>query len=279
MNLTDSTLVLIGHGSTVNDRSAASVYQHAAELRRRRVFADVREAFWKQEPFLEKVSEEVTTSRVFFVPFLVSEGYFSEVAIPKRLGFLREGESGLARRVKRGEQALLYCKAVGTHLGITELLLGRAQDLLHDFPFPRPAKPAETTLFIVGHGTEQNENSRKSIEAQVAAIRQKRLFAAVQPLFLEEDPRVARWPELAQTRNVAVVPFFMGDGMHVEQDIPVLLGEAARIVDQRLKTNQPPWRNPTEKHGKLVWYSRSVGSAGPMAELILARAREAASEA
>ena len=275
MSFAQSTLILIGHGSTVNDRSAESVYQHAAEVRRRGIFGEVREAFWKQEPFLEKVAAETKAARVFFVPLLVSEGYFSEVAIPKRLGFLREGEAGFDRIMRRENQTLVYCKPVGTHRGITELLHARAVGVLRDFPFPRAAKPAEATLFVVGHGTEQNDNSRKSIEAQVIAIRDKKLFAAVQALFLEEDPRVGRWPELAHTRNVVVVPFFMGDGMHVEQDIPVLLGEAARIVDQRVKANQPPWRNPTEKHGKRVWYSRSVGSHEGMVELIVARVREA----
>jgi sirohydrochlorin cobaltochelatase len=37
--------VVLGHGSTQNDSSAAPVYQHAAELRRRKIFAAVREAF------------------------------------------------------------------------------------------------------------------------------------------------------------------------------------------------------------------------------------------
>jgi sirohydrochlorin cobaltochelatase len=276
MNLSDCTLILIGHGSTVHDRSADSVYQHAAELRRRRIFGEVREAFWKQEPFLEKVAPLAGFKRVFFVPFLVSEGYFSEVAIPTRLGFLPEGESQFQRTMERGAQLLTYCKPPGTHSRITELLLARADGVLRDFPFPRAANPAETTLFIVGHGTEQNENSRRSIDAQVPAIAQKGHFAAVHSLFLEEEARVGRWPELAQTRNVAVVPFFMGDGMHVEQDIPVLLGVPARIVAQRLKANQPPWRNPTEKIGKLVWYSKSVGSHEGMPELIVDRVREAA---
>ena len=42
--------MLVGHGTTQNPDSAAPVVQHAAELRRRGVFAEVREAFWKQEP-------------------------------------------------------------------------------------------------------------------------------------------------------------------------------------------------------------------------------------
>jgi len=74
-----------------------------------------------------------------------------------------------------------------------------------------------------------------------------------------------------------VVPFFISDGLHTQEDIPVLLGEAKRTVEQRLAAGQPTWRNPTEKNGKLVWYSPSVGSAPELAEVILERVREAAS--
>jgi sirohydrochlorin ferrochelatase len=66
-----------------------------------------------------------------------------------------------------------------------------------------------------------------------------------------------------------VVPFFISDGPNVRQDIPILLGEPERIVRQRLQNGQPPWRNPTERHGKLVWYAPSVGTDLRLAEIIL----------
>jgi sirohydrochlorin cobaltochelatase len=80
---------------------------------------------------------------------------------------------------------------------------------------------------------------------------------------------------MAQTRNIVVVPFFISDGLHVREDIPVLLGAPQRIVRQRLESSQPTWRNPTEVSGKLVWYSPSVGSDPRIADVILARVREA----
>jgi len=75
---------------------------------------------------------------------------------------------------------------------------------------------------------------------------------------------------------VIVVPFFISDGLHTQEDIPVLLGEARRTVEQRLAAGQPAWRNPTEKNGKLVWYSPAVGTEPHMAGVILERVREAA---
>ena len=83
----DAALIVLGHGTTLNDQSAAPVRQHAAELRRRKIFAEVREAFWKQEPQIKTVLAGLTAPRVFIVPFFISEGYFSTEIIPKELGF------------------------------------------------------------------------------------------------------------------------------------------------------------------------------------------------
>jgi sirohydrochlorin cobaltochelatase len=93
---------------------------------------------------------------------------------------------------------------------------------------------------------------------------------------MEESPRIGDCSALAQTRNVVVVPFFISDGLHTQEDIPMLLGEPERVVRQRLASGQPPWRNPTERHGKRVWYSKAVGTEPHIAEVILERVQEMA---
>jgi sirohydrochlorin cobaltochelatase len=84
---TDAALVVLGHGTEQNDNSAAPVHQHAAELRRRKIFAEVREAFWKQEPQIKRVLADIAAPRVFIAPLFVSEGYFASEVIPRELGF------------------------------------------------------------------------------------------------------------------------------------------------------------------------------------------------
>jgi sirohydrochlorin ferrochelatase len=76
---------------------------------------------------------------------------------------------------------------------------------------------------------------------------------------------------------VVVVPFFVGEGPHVKQDVPLQLGASARTIQERLAGGQWPWRNPTEIRGKLVWYSRAVGTHPGMAEIVWDRAKQAAS--
>jgi hypothetical protein len=57
---------------------------------------------------------------------------------------------------------------------MTGVLLARARDVVAQFPFPRAPAAADTTLFIAGHGTRQNENSRQAIDRQVERIRARK---------------------------------------------------------------------------------------------------------
>jgi sirohydrochlorin cobaltochelatase len=269
----DAALVLVGHGSTKNADSAAPVFQHAAELRRRNLFAAVHEAFWKQEPNVVKVLKALTAPRVFIVPVFISEGYFSGEVIPQALGFA-PGISNLKSQISN----LYYTRPVGTHESMTNVLLARARDIVARYPFPRAPQPGEITLFLAGHGTEQNDNSRKSIEHQAALIGARNEYAGVHAVFMEEEPRIGECYALARTHNLVVVPFFISDGLHTQEDIPMLLGEPEPIVRLRLAGGQPAWRNPTERNGKLVWYAPAAGTEPHVADVILKRVREMTEE-
>lgn len=288
-DFSDAALVLLGHGSTLIDTSGDVVYQHARELRSRQLFAEVREAFWKQDPKIKDVLSSLSANRIFIVPLFISEGYFSDEVIPRELGFKsgdlslptgegkgsvlqpeeQETSTAYSRKLRRGSQTLFYCQPVGTHDSMTAVLLERAREVVEKFPFPRAPRPKDLTLFIAGHGTEQNENSRASIQRQAELIRARNLYAGVHAVFLEEEPKVSECFYLAETRHIVVVPFFISEGMHTQEDIPVMLGDSKRIVQQRLGMRQPPWRNPTERNGKLIWYSNVVGTHPKIAEVIL----------
>lgn len=266
----NAALVVLGHGTELNENSAAPVIQHAAELRRRGLFREVREAFWKQEPQIKKVLAELSAPRIFIAPLFISEGYFAGQVIPRELGF----DSG--HSLKTGHSEIIYCAPIGTHDSMTKVILSRAAEVVKAFPFPRVPKNSETTLFIAGHGTEKNENSRKPIERQVELIRAQGIYANVHAIFLEEAPRIPECYILAQTKNLVVVPFFISDGLHTQEDIPALLGETEKNIGERLAAGQPVWRNPMERNGKLVWYSPAAGTEPGIADVILERVREAA---
>ncbi len=248
----------------------------------------------------------VFAKRVFVVPLFISEGYFTQEVIPRELGLPRKSSGEYERVLKvcspgfsrsgnpsigaihpvapaeagttnlATEQVIYYTNPIGTHESMTRVLLSRAREIVRKHPFPAMPKPKETALFIAGHGTESNENSRQAIERQVELIRASGEFAEVHPVFMEEEPRIANCYEMASVKNLVVVPFFISDGLHSHEDIPVMLGEPERVVQERLKSGQPTWRNPTERRGKRLWYSASIGNEPLIADVILERVCEAA---
>ena len=132
------------------------------------------------------------------------------------------------------------------------------------------------SLFIAGHGTGNNQNSRKIIEEQATALRSSGRYADVHAVFMEENPRIEACYELASSRNIVMVPFFISDGLHSFEDIPVMLGESETVVAKRLRDRVPTWRNPTERKGKQVWYTKSIGLDPGITDIVLERVDEAA---
>jgi sirohydrochlorin cobaltochelatase len=93
---------------------------------------------------------------------------------------------------------------------------------------------------------------------------------------MEEDPRIGNCTRLARVKNIVMVPFFISDGLHSYEDIPMMLGAPAAVVRERMKQGQPTWRNPTERDGKRIWYTAAIGSEAHLLDVILERVREAA---
>src|SRR5580692_7656168 len=104
-----SSLVLVGHGSTLNPDSSEPTFQHADEIVRRRVFAEVQCSFWKEEPSLREVLRMVDGDDIYVVPNFISEGYFTETVIPRELLLVGHGTS---LNEKSAEAAQSQAKAI-----------------------------------------------------------------------------------------------------------------------------------------------------------------------
>lgn len=258
---TDCALILVGHGSTLNPDSSAPTHQHADAIRRMGMFAEVVCAFWKEEPSMREVFYMVRSSVIYIVPVFISEGYFCQDVLPRELRL-----SGPV--TERDGKTIFYCDPVGVHPSMTKLLLKRADEVAPGVPRD------QTSLVIVGHGTSLNENSRKAIEQQVALIRSgNHGFAEVVDAYMEEAPFIAKWPELTTASHVVVVPFFIADGLHSYQDIPVLLGmesEPSAAASQ----SEVFRHNPHELHGRKLYYSNAIGTEPLLAEVILDQVRD-----
>jgi len=273
-----AALLIVAHGSTVNPDSSAPTLAHAAEIRRRKVFVDVECAFWKEEPSLRDalfLFDPESVREVYVVPNFISEGYFTQTVIPREL----ELNGGLTKR--SSGQIWKYCDPVGNHSMMTELLLKRAGEVAED------AEPAQTSLLIVAHGTDLNENSAVAAKREAENIRALGRYADVLNVYMEEPPLVSDWKKLTTTPNVVVVPFFISDGLHSYEDIPVLLGitkesstrlrspkrptarQAAALRESRGEVFQ---RNPYTIDGRSLFYAPSIGTDPGFADIIVEQA-------
>jgi len=275
---TDAALLIVAHGSTVNADSSAPTLAHAAEIRRREIFADVECAFWKEEPSLRDavfLFDPESIREVCVVPNFISEGYFTHTVVPRELELY-------GRITKRSNgQIWRYCEPVGNHPMMTDLLLRRAQEIAPSVP------KNEATLLIVAHGTDLNENSAVAAKREAEKIRSLGKYSAVLNVYMEEPPLVSEWRKLTKTRNVVVVPFFISDGLHSYEDIPVLLGIVVAAdggcgqPGSALPATAAPGEifrhNPYRVDNRSIFYAPSIGTDAGFADIILEQALNAKS--
>ena len=254
-NLSDAALIIVGHGSTVNPDSSAPSLVHARTLRERGIFAEVAVCFWKEEPTFREVLRMVDSEVVYVVPNFISEGYFTQTVIPRELGLV--GKTTLV-----GNRRIHYCEPAGNHEAMTELLMKQARLVAPGVP------TKETSLFIVGHGTGLNENSAVAAKLQVQKISETGEYTEVLSAYMEEAPLISDWDKLALQPNVIVVPFFISDGLHSYQDIPVLLG-IAEDIGPAASQSQVFRNNPYHMRGRQLFYSGAIGTDPGFADVIL----------
>lgn len=225
------------------------------------IFGEVACAFWKEEPSMREVYAMLESKEIYLVPNFISEGYFCQEVLPRELQVTGPVTSHKGR-------TLYYCDPVGIHPNMTKLLLQRADEVA-------PGVPREqTSLIIVGHGTNLNENSTKAIKDQVNLIRSGgHGFAEVIDAYMEEPPLVQDWHKLTTSPNVVVVPFFIADGLHSYQDIPVLLGMEAE-VGAAASQREVFRHNPHSLHGRKLYYSSAIGTEPHLADVILDQVRD-----
>lgn len=257
MDKKHSALVVIGHGSTENPDSSSPTFEQAHEIRKRGIFGEVHCAFWKEEPSLRQVDYMIDRETVYVVPNFISEGYFTRQVIPRELQLTGPVTA-------RDGKTFLYCDPVGIHPSMGRLLIKRAREIAPS------VLPSETALVIVGHGTGMNAQSKEAILDQVLRLRDDPAlgYREVVDAYMEQAPYVAEWDQLTTAPNVIVVPFFIADGLHSYQDIPVLLGiekEPTAAASQSTIFRQ----NPIPLRGRQLYYSRAIGTDPSLADVIL----------
>ncbi len=268
-------LVIVAHGSHLNPDSSAPTHAHADTVRSVGAFDEVKTGFWKEEPSLREVLRTVEADEVFVVPLFISEGYFTEVVIPRELRLAgwdvddwdSDGTSAdyATYTAEDTGQTVHYTGPVGTHRAMSDVIVRRAESVTDD-----PDVGSGFGLAIVGHGTGRNANSAKAVEYHADRIRDSGRFDEVMALFMDEEPEVDEVTEYFGSDDVVVVPLFVADGYHTQEDIPEDMG----ITDDY----REGYDVPAEVDGHRIWYSGAVGTEALMADVIVERAADAGAD-
>lgn len=268
-------LLIVAHGSHLNPGSSEPTFDHADTIRESGAFAEVREAFWKEEPSFREALRTFEAAEVYVVPLFISEGYFTEQVIPRELrleGWEQpswESDGTEATNVTLTatdvDKTVHYCGPVGTHDSMTDVIVSRAESVTGD-----PNVGDGVGLAVVGHGTERNENSARAIEYHADRIAGLDRFDEVQALFMDEEPEVDDVTEYFESEDIVVVPLFIADGYHTQEDIPEDMGLCEDYRDG--------FDIPSVVDGHNIWYSGAVGTEALMADVVLERAADAGAD-
>jgi sirohydrochlorin cobaltochelatase len=95
-------------------------------------------------------------------------------------------------------------------------------------------------------------------------------FDEVRALFMDEEPEIDDVTDFFESEDVVVVPLFIADGFHTQEDIPEDMG----LTDDY----RTGWDTPTAVDGHRIWYAGAVGTEPLMADVVLERAADAGAE-
>jgi sirohydrochlorin cobaltochelatase len=249
-----AALVIAGHGSHLSPRTAAPAWQHADSIRTMGLFEEVTCAFWKEAPSLRRVLDTLSAEDITIVPLFTSQGYFSQTVLPSELGLKNPPEGKVIR----------YTETVGQHPHMRQVVSERAEGVIRRYGLD----PSKTALALAGHGTRRDRNSAAATKHQADQMRETGRFAEVVAIYMDEPPEIESVYAITRSPSIIVVPFFVADGSHTQEDIP---------TDLRLSSDprRIPYSVPTLIDGRAVYYTSAVGMEPSVADVIVDLAREA----
>jgi sirohydrochlorin cobaltochelatase len=131
----NASLLIVGHGTQLNERSAEAARLQVQRIREKQIFAEVSEAYMEEAPFIADWRKLTSQPDVIVVPFFIADGLHSYEDIPELLGIDRALRPSKASSAKTpitkqtqthyvvGGRRLYYGSAIGTDPLMAEIML------------------------------------------------------------------------------------------------------------------------------------------------------------
>jgi len=121
---TETALLIVAHGTELNDNSAIAAKREAERIRARGEFATVANAYMEEPPLIAEWDQLTNAQNVIVVPFFIADGLHSYEDIPKLLGIECTGMDVFRKNPHqvRG-RSLYYGKAIGTDPRFADVII------------------------------------------------------------------------------------------------------------------------------------------------------------
>lgn len=125
----EATLLIVAHGTSLNDNSAVAAKEQAEKIRALGRYAAVLNVYLEEPPLVSDWANLTKTPNVVVVPFFISDGLHSYEDIPALLG-IPEGLAA-ASPCEKGHQlqgrSLFYSTAIGTDSRFADVIIEQAR--------------------------------------------------------------------------------------------------------------------------------------------------------
>jgi len=118
----ETTLLIVGHGTSLNDNSAVAAKEQAKKIRDLGRYAAVLNVYMEEPPLVSDWVNLTKTQNVVVVPFFISDGLHSYEDIPGLLGI--DGKSEAPHQLHG--RSLFYSTAIGTDSRFADVIVEQA---------------------------------------------------------------------------------------------------------------------------------------------------------
>jgi len=118
----EATLLIVAHGTSLNDNSAVAAKEQAEKIRVRAHYAAVLNVYMEEAPLISDWAKLTDTENVVVVPFFISDGLHSYDDIPALIGL--EGKSEGPHRLQG--RSIFYSTAIGTDSRFADVIIEQA---------------------------------------------------------------------------------------------------------------------------------------------------------
>jgi sirohydrochlorin cobaltochelatase len=139
----ETSLLIVGHGTSLNDNSAVAAKQQAEKIRALGRYAAVLNVYMEEPPLVSDWLNLTQTRNVVVVPFFISDGLHSYEDIPALLGIPEARASAPPGHAEAGRsetahelrgRALFYSTAIGTDSKFADVIIEQANGWKKNVP-------------------------------------------------------------------------------------------------------------------------------------------------